>query len=232
MNILKTNSYSVSVAQICGVKSAVFLSYLWNTAKEDFSDITMERNDIFNSVGLTEDEQIDVEKSLSQSGVITVTQYKGNPSKNHYAFHGDVFNSLMSSQNFMEPLDVSTVAPKKELPRKNSRQKFANSLKAGLLGSTSPIVHQYLCDWIDAIYANPKYCLSHQGVNLCVNDLINFSDNDDVRIAIIKIAIKRGWRDLNWAINDYKENVSKDKGLWGGHSQIKAERISTENGEF
>ena len=232
MNILKTNSYSVLVAKICGVKSAAFLSYLWNTAKEDFSDITMERTDIINATGLTDDEQIDVEKSLSTSGIITVTQYKGNPSKSHYAFHEDVFNSLMSSQNFLETLEISAEAPKKEAPRKNSRQKFVCSLKAGLLGLTSPIVHQYLCDWIDAVYANPKNCLSHQGVRLCVNDLINFSDVDDVRISIIKIAIKRGWRDLNWAIEDYRKNMPKDEKLWGGHAQVKAEKIFTENGEF
>ena len=66
---------------------------------------------------------------------------------------------------------------------------------------------QYIFDWIDAIYTNPKGFISEQGLNLAINELIDYSNNNiSIMIDILKIAIKNGYRDITWAIQNYNRN--------------------------
>ena len=72
---------------------------------------------------------------------------------------------------------------------------------------SDPVIQQYLCDWIDAVYSNPKGFLSPTGVTIAQEELKEYAkDDQDKQIAILKIAIKGGLRDLTWAIEQYEKN--------------------------
>ena len=228
-----THSYNVYVANALGIKSAVFLSYLWSKMPESADeDICMTREEIQYSTGMSEDEQVSVEKSLSTNNIISVVPFKGNTSKNHYHYNDNAFNAVVDIDTSI----VSICSKEKEVkPRKTARQIAVQSLKSAITVD-NPLLNQYLCDWIDAVYANPKNNLTKQGVQFCINDLLKYSTNDDIRIEVVKLAIKRCLRDLNWAIEAYdKETYAKNVQLmsFGNPKNMqRPEKLPTGYGAF
>lgn len=226
MDILQTNSYNVVVAKVLGVKSALFLTCL----SFDDSEIALSRDIIYNRTGLKDVEQIEVEKSLTSSDVISIRNFRGDDSKHYYKLNSSSLRDVLSYKDLFAPVQESSSATKKTVSRKPKRLIEADSLKSSLRVD-SPMLRQYLCDWIDAVYTNPKNCLTKQGIQMQLEDLNKVTVNEDLQIEIIRIAIKRCLRDLNWAIQEWQKDSHTEK-CFSSYESTRATRIQIENGEF
>ena len=107
MMFLQINSYNLDVAKVFGVYTAVFLSCLDNefeyqsrvhSISEDKS-ISLSRAEIYERTALDDEQQADVELSLSQSGVLIVKPLKNIPNKNYYSINfGDQLAMALSQK--------------------------------------------------------------------------------------------------------------------------------------
>ena len=95
------------------------------------------------------------------------------------------------------------LVPRTEIPSKRST--YINSLKKSIEESDVILKDLYF-DWIDAVYANPKGFLSQSGIKEMRKTLSDFTSDKKVEKEIIKIAIKNGYRNLDWAINEYQNS--------------------------
>lgn len=83
------------------------------------------------------------------------------------------------------------------------------------------VLRQYWCDWVDSVYENPKIYLSGPMVDLAQKDLDKFSTNTDKKIEVLKIAIKCGYREIQWAIDKYNQS-NKISNNFANYSDIKS----------
>ena len=235
MNLLHVHGYSIEVAKIFGVKSAVYLSFLWAVmaTATDPTKVSFPREYMFAHTGLSVDEQKEVENALNECGIISIQPFKGNTDKVYCSFHQERFNSMTSFKGMLgeEKSDIPKTE-KKRVGRPTAKESMTKTLKSAL-NEDNQVVRQYMCDWIDSVQANPKIFMSLQGMKLSIDALNNSAQSDDEKIEILKIAIRRGWKDLEWAINEYKKSQPRNEaGMWQTYSETKADRISTENGAF
>jgi len=86
---------------------------------------------------------------------------------------------------------------------------------------SNEVLRQYWCDWIDTICDSPKLYLSGPMVDLAQKDLDKFSLDVDKKIEIMKIAIKSGYREIQWAIDKYNSS-NKVNNNFANYSDIKS----------
>lgn len=213
--MVQTYSYSVDMAKIFGINSAVFISYvdymhvyMLKTKSNFDGKVAIKRNDMFDFTGLDKDKQIEVENALKACGVLEMKKVQGQADNHYYMLNEDLIMNALNTNNSKTAFTIKPLINVKTVDNKMTKKdKHIISLKKSIR-CDSPIINQYLCDWIDAVYANPKGFLSSSSIAISQNDLYNATNNDDERINILKIAIKGGYRDLSWAIEQYKNNKS------------------------
>ena len=158
-------SYNTDIAKVFGVCSSIFLTFLSNENKKSIilnnsDDLVISRTEIYEITALEASKQEEIEASLIECGVISVKAFKGNPNKHHYVFNVNRLETIMSSTNplitlnNLEPVEYSPKTVKKvHTPTK--REKDIKSLKA-MINEDNSLIQQYLCDWVDSVYQNPK----------------------------------------------------------------------------
>lgn len=217
MIFLQVASYNVDVAKVFGVCSSVFLSCLdfeferqkRNNQLNANNTVAVSRAEIYARTGLDDDKQIDVENALVECGVISMKPLQNVPNKNYYIINQDQLKKIIESEDpetVIENKGAKQFIKQPRVEPVSKRQTHIAKLKKKIK-PTSPIVDQYLCDWIDAVYTNPKGFLSPSGVEINQKELEAYTQNEDTKIEILKIAIKGGCRELSWAINRYEDEV-------------------------
>lgn len=221
MITIRSNSYNVDVAKIFGVCSSVFLSYV-NTekARQDRAKTTngndtvaISRADIYDNTGLEDSKQVDVEVALGECGVLTVKPLKNVPNKNYYILNMEQLEKILTATKPEEVIQCESAKQFIKKPRvepMSKRQTLIMNLKKRL-SVEDEVIKQYMCDWIDSVYANPKGFLSPSAVSIAEQELSAYSNSQDTKIDVLKIAIKGGLRDLTWAMNQYEKNKSKNE---------------------
>lgn len=215
MDILESYSYNLKVARVFGVNSAVFLSCLEdetrfqernNKLKGD--TISLSRGEIYERTAIDDDKQKEVELALSECGVISVKPLQNSSTKNYYIFNKPIFEKIISSEDPTKVIQSSTASKfvkKHRVEPKTKRQVYIESLKRAVK-EEDPVVKQYYMDWIDSVYANPRGFLSPAAIRIAEEELTAYGKGSQEKlIAILKIAIKGGLRELTWAINKYEE---------------------------
>lgn len=212
--MFKTNSYIVEYAKSFGPISAIFINLLssFNSQLEN-GDIVLSREEIYNYTGLNDADQMKAEDFLMKLGIIRVKPFKGNDLKNHYFLDESKVDILkektLDNLSTMFGFDVS--APLKTTAKNvfSERQKKENkkdqqirSLKS-VINVEDSVLHQYLCDWIDSVIERGN-TLTRAAVKLNIENLKNFTTDQELAIKVLKIAIINGWRDLYWAIEKVK----------------------------
>ena len=212
MMCLQLNSYNVDVAKVFGICSSIFLSCLdsefqyqeRNKGLSADSSISLSRAEIYARTALDDDKQVEVETSLKEVGVLAVKPLKNIPNKNYYIINKDNIDKIMNSENPEEFIvSAKQFLPKKRVEPISKRQSRILSLKKKV-NVSDPVIQQYLCDWIDAVYSNPKGFLSPSGITIAQEELMKYAQTQDKQIAVLKIAIKGGLRDMTWAIDRHK----------------------------
>lgn len=215
---LQVNSYNLDVAKIFGVCTAIFLSCIDNEYEAQARNklisadntISLSRAEIYARTGLDDEKQIDVELALQECGVLVVKPLKNIPNKNYYNLNAEQLNKILSAEDPTNVLGNEKAKQFIKQPRVEPMSKRKNrilQLKNKIVVS-DPVIQQYLCDWIDAVYTNPKGFLSASGVTIAQDELKAYTKDDQAKqIAILKIAIKGGLRDMTWAIERYEKDT-------------------------
>jgi hypothetical protein len=241
---INTNSYNIDVAKIFGVCSAVFITciyqeYLYQTRNKKSNDndtIALSRAEIYERTGLDDEKQIDVELALVACGIISTKPLQNVPNKNYYIFNSEQFDKIMTAKSPDDIINSSQAIQFIKKPRVepvSKRQTHIAKLKSSV-SVDDPILQQYFCDWIDAVYTNPKGFLSPSSVNIAQQELLAYcKNNQDVQIAIMRIAIKGGLRDITWAIQKYEEtNTKQINNNFVTYKDIKSDGSNVINEEF
>lgn len=240
---LQNASYNLDLAKIFGVNSSIFLNCLdiefhfleRNNKLDESNTILLSRAEIYERTALDDTQQTDVEITLQQCGVLLVKTVQNNSNKNYYILNYNQLEKVLESSDpkLVLPIDVANqfIKGKRKTPL-SKRQAHINSLKKQI-NVEDPLIQQYLCDWIDAVYVNPKGFLSESGVTLSQEELMEYSKgNQDVQIAILKEAIKGGLRKIEWAIERYEKNHDINSRNFTSYETIKADKYNLSDEEF
>lgn len=231
--MFKTNSYIVEYAKSFGPISAIFINLLssFNSQLEN-GDIVLSREEIYNYTGLNDTDQMKAEDFLMKLGIIRIKSFKGNDLKNHYFLDESKVDILkektLDNLSTMFGLDVSvsfkTTAKNvfsERQKKENKKDQQIRSLKS-VINVEDSVLHQYLCDWIDSVIERGN-TLTRAAVKLNIENLRNFTTDQELAIKVLKIAIINGWRDLYWAIEKVKpiKKSSASGNNFANYSDIK-----------
>ena len=233
-------SYNTDVARVFGVCSAVFITFLAaEKAKQSVNkseDLVITRAEIEAITALDFNKQVEIEQSLIDCGVLAIKPFRGNNTKNYYIIDFDRLQTIMTSQNSVfDMFDQIEFKKKARTPSKSGvtkLQKHKDSLKSKF-NSYEPILQQHLCDWVDAVYDNPKGYITAPGLKIALSELDKYTNSTDEAVEILMIAIKGGLRDLTWAINRYEESKKQvDLNNFSNYNDIKSSGQDTVDEAF
>lgn len=219
-------SYNLKIASIFGVCSAIMLGLLIDAKQEavimdkliDDKFFLLTRQQIYDLTGLDDLKQLEVEDALKECNLIEVTPVKNNSEKFYYSLDEDLLMKFLMAKSNEEAKKLLTKSAQKKslisIPRTaapSKRSTYINGLKKSLK-EDDIVVRENLCNWIDAVYANPKGFLSASSIEQCLKTLNEFTRGDkDKKIEIIQIAIKNGSRNLDWAMEEYQKKHPVNK---------------------
>lgn len=227
--ILKSYSYNVDIAKIFGINCAVFIQLLI----EHNYNISINREEIFEAIGLDISKQGEVERSLEDSKVLTIrTNRNGN---NGYKLNVDLLTSMLQNytayNSFIKQNDGIKVDKKVSKQERATSQ--INKLKSYIVCEDSKF-RQYWGDWIDAVYTKENGRFPNKAsIHIAEQELNSYTDSDNVKENIIFIAIKNGYRDITWAISKYEQEHNKDASInFINYNDIKSDGKNIVDEEF
>lgn len=201
-------SYNVKVAQIFGLHPAIYLSELLNINEKAVrkskitgeSTFTIDRAYIEKRTTLTKAQQLEIDETFKEIGLLKVDE----SNQNMMSLDITTLTSIMSEgKEFIKELKLMTKRISK------TRRTKDEIIKEGLknhIQTDNPELYEAYCDWIDAVYAKQGW-MSARSVKVAQHDVDNCSNrNLDVALKIIEIAAVRGYREMEWAINVYKQD--------------------------
>lgn len=243
MNILNINGYNVDVAKVLGIYQAILLSCIDEEKQfqirhkliSDNNTVPLSRQEIYERTAMSDDDQVKAETTLVACGVLVVKPLRNIQNKNYYIINTDQLVKICESQKPEEVIDAAAFTQLIRKPRvepMSKRQTHINSLKRAIK-SEDPVIQQYLCEWIDAVYTNPKGFLSPSSVNIAQQELEQYSKgSQSIKIALLKIAIKGGLRDMTWAINTYEKEHCMNSANFAVYNDIKSDGSNVVNEVF
>ena len=207
-------SYNVKIANVLGLHTAVYLTELINISlKAEMKQkliankyFVVDRKYITRRTTLEAPEQIAIEEKLKKVDVIQ----KPADSVDTIYLNVDKLGQIISSDDdkYLQKVSTTTKVKTVALPgmKQTLRQKEAIELK-NHISTTHEELRAALEGWIDGVYANPKGFLSKRAISIFEKTVSDFSAGDlSVALKLIDIATVGGYRDAQWAINDYKSN--------------------------
>lgn len=243
MIYFQNNSYNLDVAKLFGVMPAILLTCLDMEYQRAFRNnqlnanntLAMSRAEIYARTGLDDEAQLNAETSLIECGVITSKPVQNVPNKNYYILNEEQLNKILVADNPEEILGYEKAhqfITAKRVEPMSKRQTTINALKKKIR-LEDPVLQTYFIDWIDAVYTNPKGFLSNKAVEFAQQELLAYcGDNQEKQLAIMKIAIKGGLRDITWAIEQYEKKQGTSQRNFASYDDIKAQDIDTDGEVF
>lgn len=197
--LFKENKYNVYIANKFGLEAAVYLSavisYQMNYAF--CSDkLEIDRDFISKETTLSFETQKNIDNLFSKLGVFNFS------STSELKIDYEKYLALFDISNEKVILDVSNNVLKK----KTKSDIIKDELKSLIKTDNGELRDAYAA-WIDSVFAKQGW-MSKKSVELGQKLIDSFSGrNLDLAIKILDIASIGGYRDIQWAINSYKENV-------------------------
>lgn len=202
--------YNIQVANILGLETAVYLGILLdinskairkNKVEDNF--FTIDRDYITQRTTLSISKQKEIEKILSDVGVLCISK------KDEDSFNISIsalYTIVGNDDNTDLIKDVKKIISKKA----NARTKtdaIKDTLKENVVTSNKELREAYY-DWIDSVYAKQGW-MSKKSVVSAQTLVDDFSKHNlDVALKIVEIASINGYRDMEWALNTYKQNYN------------------------
>ena len=233
MNALNSFSYNTDIAKVFGVGPSVFLtclsleynSQLFSKSLNANDTMSLSRARIYEITGLDDEEQIDIELSLKECGVINIKPLQNVPNKNYYILNNDQLNKILESGDPKQVIDsekANQFIKGKRVEPTSKRKTHIIQLKKKV-NLEDPVLQDYFIQWIDAVYSNPKGFLSPKGVEIAQEELMAYAKNSqEKQISIMRIAIKNGMRDITWAIQRYEDQEGVNSRNFSNYNDSKA----------
>jgi len=241
MIYLQTNSYNLNIAKVFGINASVFLSCLNVEYERQIRDRALNANntmaksraEIYARTALDDAKQNEVEVALTECGVLTTKPLQNVPNKNYYILNEEQLVKIMQAENPGEIIGEEKakqfIKPTRVEPT-SKRKTHIIALKKKI-NMEDPVIQQYFVDWIDAVYSNPKGFLSLSGVVMSQQELLAYTQDQDKQIAILKIAIKGGMRDMTWAIEQYEKQAGVGSRNFAKYEDIQADKADVSDDE-
>lgn len=197
-------SYNVKLAQILGLTSAVYLSQLMDInekaiRKDKVNDnyFTVDRDYIKTRTTLSHDEQKTIENKLIKIGILQ----RSESDSNTILLDITVLTSIMMSPDESLVKEITAFSKK----RRTKEQVIKETLKESIVTTNSELRTAYE-GWIDAVYEKDGF-MTKQAVISAQRVVDDFSKRDlDIALKLLEIASINGYRDITWAINNYKKD--------------------------
>lgn len=196
--------YNITLAQKLGLECAIYISCLLNYShqveKSDYFEI--DRKFIENKTTLDTSKQKQLDSVLIQLGFISLHE----ENKKLIKLDTSILMSIFK--------DEENSSVKEFLPVKVKRKTKADAIKVELrsyIKSTNSELRDAYSDWIDAVFARQGW-MSKKSV-ISGQELIDTYSNRnlDLALEILNIASIGGYRDIQWAINDYEKKIASTK---------------------
>ena len=199
-------SYNIKLAQILGLKPAVYLSQIMDINEKairknkiDNNFFTIDRKYVESRTTLTKDEQISIEKDLLDIGILEKTPEK----KNSICLNITVLTSIMMTPDEDLIKDISSLSKGKK--KKTKSEVIEQNLKDNILTTNEELRDAYY-EWIESVLTK-KGMMTKAAVIHAQPILDNFSNrNLDVALKVLEIASIHGYENLEWAINSYNRD--------------------------
>ena len=206
-------TYNIKFANIFGLETAVYLNELLNInekaiRKNKISDcyFHIDREYLQMRTTLCAETQISIENKLIELGIMIKPKDKIDDLKL------DVVElvALLSSDDEDLKNGIEKLAKLKK--KKSKTESLSDNLKR-FVNSGNEIVDEYLKQWVEEVVEKIGR-FNKIGVIDGQDKIIKFSNGDvNVAVEIIKIAAINGYKDMDWAINSYKEKHKDEKHL-------------------
>lgn len=190
-------TYNVNIAQKIGLLDSIYLQAIMEIENEKGEPFRPDSAKIYIDYGIEVDCQDDLLSNLISNGLVEKQK-------------GGKINVLPSGllNLFKEQSQVAVAQPQKS---NNKSDCIKQALLKVIHTDDSELKHAYE-DWIDTMYAKRGYLtkaqveLFQQDVEAYVNDSI-----DNPQLAILQVAIMRGYINANWCINYINQNPNEFK---------------------
>lgn len=244
MNSENYISFNIELAHKVGLESAVYCAELLNIYKKAYNKkklidneyIKLDRNYIYDKTSLLIEDQLRCDLNLIKINLIK--KNKDNPDV--IKLDIQLLASIISSDDIKLKENIKELVTKKSPKglKESSRQYMISELKNSIVCSNYELLTA-LRGWVDGVYANPKGFLSKQSIKLFQDTLNNYTQGDlDLALRIVNIATIQGYRDCQWAINSYEDDLKiKKKNLFQYSTvnnqvrtteQVKADKLSND----
>lgn len=204
-------SYNIKLAEILGLHAAIYLSELMNIndkaiRKDRLSEnmFTLKREYIKKRTTLDETEQIAIEDNLLKLGIL-----KKEDDPNAMSINISVLTTLMMTSDESLLNDCKQISSTKA-KRQSKEDVVINNVKLCVNTKNRELREAYYA-WIESVVARQGW-IAKTTVIEAQAAIDKYSNrNLDVALEILKIAAINGYRDMQWAITKYAQNVSTNR---------------------
>jgi hypothetical protein len=199
-------SYNVNLAHIVGLKASIYISELININRKAISKnklvdgfFNVDRSYIEQRTTLKEEEQKEIDSSLEEINILDI-----GSNRNMLKVNMDSLTGLILEKN-KKIVDEASKIIKRGRP--NKKESILKALKSYINTSNEELRDAYF-NWIDAVMERQGW-MSKESVIEGQKLVDTFTGKDlDIALYLIKNASINGWRDIQWAINDYKKSFN------------------------
>ena len=204
-------SYNIKLAEILGLHAAIYLSELMNIndkaiRKDKLSEnmFTLKREYIKKRTTLDETEQIAIEDNLLKLGIL-----EKDDDPNAMSINISVLTTLMMTSDESLLNDCKQISSTKA-KRQSKEEAVINNVKLCVNTKNRELREAYFA-WIESVTARQGW-IAKTTVIEAQAAIDKYSNrNLDVALEILKIAAINGYRDMQWAITKYAQNVSTNR---------------------
>ena len=200
--------FNIKIAQLLGLHAAVYLSELLNinekAVRKDkiHNDVfVVDRDYIERRTTLVKKEQIELDGMLLKLGVLK----KSDESADSLMLDLTVLTALVSAEPGKVADIEKLVSAAKPKPKRTKAESIIQGLKTHVSATNDELRNAYY-EWIEAVYSKQGW-MSVKSVSVAQRDVDQYSQrNLDVALKLLEIATSGGYREIQWAINQYEKD--------------------------
>ena len=217
-------SYNVEIAQLFGLETAVYLNALIEINEKAIrknklvdEHFLIDRDYILSRTTLKQAQQKQIEENLVRAKII----HKNN--EDCIKVNIDILASLMLKENEKVMNNLSSLL---NISSKDAKARnILNNVKRYINTSYPEDMKTAYSEWLDVVYSKFGFVSKQMIINAqtCVDNEANHDVNK--AIDIIHIASANGWKDMTYAVNQYKQRNT-------GLTQVKQNSIEISKESF
>ena len=150
---------------------------------------------------LSEETQLKIEEKLLQIGIMQKQDKEGKS----ISLDITVLTSILMSPDEALLKDIKKIAKVPTSSKATKTDNIKKALKENIVTTNEELVQAY-SDWIDSVLEKDGW-MSKKAV-ICAQNVVdqNSDRNLDVALKILEIATINGYRDMTWAVNNFKKD--------------------------